>query len=64
LRQTLGRYFNTYQTAPRTARADHKHFALQSSDLVVVSRGRMRAYSGLAYVPGLVPAGVTPAQMQ
>jgi len=64
LRQTLGEYFPIYQAAPRTGRTGHSHFAVRRADLVVLSLGHPRAFSGLAYVPKLVPAGVSIDQLQ
>jgi hypothetical protein len=63
LRQTLGGYFPIYQTAPRTGPSGHSHLEVERSDLVVRSRGHQRAFSGLAYVPQLVPAGVAVEQL-
>ncbi|MDB6042184.1 MAG: hypothetical protein JWM63_735 [Gammaproteobacteria bacterium] len=64
LRQTLGTYFPSYEAAPRAGNSGHSHFAVQRADLVVLSRGHLRAYSGLAYVPSLVPTGLTIDQLQ
>jgi hypothetical protein len=64
LRQTLGAYFPIYETAPRTAHSGHSHVAVERSDLVVRSGGHPRAFFGLAYVPRLVPAGVSIDQLQ
>lgn len=64
LRQMLGTYFPSYEAAPRAGNSSHSHFAVQRSDLVVLSRGHLRAYSGLAYVPSLVPAGLPIDQLQ
>ena len=63
LRQTLGTYFTTYQTAPRTKRYGHAHGILEQPDLVVHSSGHLRAFVGAAYVPQLVPAGVSIDQL-
>jgi hypothetical protein len=64
LRQTLGTYFPSYEAAPRAGNSSHSHFAVQGADLIVVSRGHLRAYSGLAYVPSLVPTGLSIDQLQ
>lgn len=58
LRQLLGPYFADFSstTAPRTG--GHMHRSIERSDLVVRSTGRMRAFSGKAYVPSLIPTGV------
>ncbi|MBC7918116.1 MAG: DUF2844 domain-containing protein [Rhodoferax sp.] len=61
LPDTLGRYFPQFtaetQRLGRAARAAGV-LNLRTTDLVVHSRGRMRHFSGHAYVPGLVPAGL------
>jgi hypothetical protein len=63
LRQTLGTYFQKYQTAPRARRYGHSHDTVEQPDLVVHSSGHLRAFSGSAYVPQLVPAGVSIDQL-
>jgi hypothetical protein len=57
LRQTLGKYFDTMQSAPR-AHADRNHLHIQQGDLVVQAGGHMRAFSGRAYLASAVPTGV------
>ena len=59
LRQTLGQYFDNFVTAAQAKHADHHHLQIQQSDLVVQSAGHMRAFSGRAYLPQAVPAGVS-----
>jgi hypothetical protein len=59
LRQALGIYFDRYTGAARSNPADHRHLAVREPDLVVQSNGRMRAFSGRAYLPQLLPQGVT-----
>jgi hypothetical protein len=58
LRQTLGAYFNEYAQAPRAAHPDHVHASVTEPGFVLQSSGHMRAYSGRAYDPQLVPQGV------
>lgn len=61
LRQLLGDYFPEYRSAA-TALARpgaRRQLAITQSDLVVRSFGRMRDFRGVAYVPGLVPDGVS-----
>jgi hypothetical protein len=63
LRQLFGTYFQQYVSASSAARhgaATRRHFAVRQPDLVVESNGRMRAFQGRAYVPSLIPSGVTP----
>jgi hypothetical protein len=59
LRQTLGQYFDNYVTAAKAKHAGHHHLQIQQSDLVVQAGGHMRAFSGRAYLPQSVPAGVS-----
>ena len=63
LRQTLGTYFETYQSAPRDRRYGHSHAILERPELVVLSGGHPRAFTGSAYAPLLVPAGVSIDQL-
>ena len=63
LRQLFGTYFQQYVSASSTMHhgaATRRHFEVKQPDLVVQSNGRMRAFYGRAYVPSLIPAGVTP----
>jgi hypothetical protein len=66
LRQALGPYFDELNAAnPRRVRGGrHIPLAANRSDLVVRSGGHSGAFFGVAYVPGLVPAGVTPAELR
>jgi hypothetical protein len=59
LRQTLGQYFDNFVTAAQAKHADHHHLQIQQSDLVVQAGGHMRSFSGRAYLPQAVPAGVS-----
>jgi len=58
LRQTLGRYFDNYVTAAKAKHSGHHHLQIHQSDLVVQAGGHMRAFSGRAYLPLIVPPGV------
>ena len=66
LRQLLGDYFSRYQSAagavPRAG--SHRLFAVNTPDLVIESTGHLRAFQGLAYIPSLVPSGVSVSQLQ
>jgi len=56
----LGNYYPEYERAAEAAR-DQRHrgpLLIQQPDLVVQSSGHMRAYSGWAYLPELLPSGV------
>jgi len=63
MQQLLGQYFGSYVAAAKTNRGGHSHLSIQQTDLVVQSGGHMRAFSGIAYIPSLMPAGVTVAQL-
>jgi Protein of unknown function (DUF2844) len=58
LRQTLGRYFDTYVSAPKLNHTDHSHVQVHQGDLVVQAGGHMLAFSGRAYLASAVPTGV------
>lgn len=63
LRQIFGSYFEQYLSAAKSKRrgaAARRHFEVRQADLIVQSSGRMRAFHGRAYVPSLLPSGVTP----
>ena len=61
LSQLLGSYFDEYQKAAKVAgRArGHRAHSLKSDNVVVEESGHMRALKGRAYVPALVPQGVS-----
>jgi hypothetical protein len=58
LRQAMGKYFDSYVAAPRTALSDRKHVQISLPDLVVQSSGHARAFAGRAYLPAAIPVGV------
>jgi hypothetical protein len=64
LQQTLGAYYDDYQTAANTPHIGHRHLSIDRSDLVIHSNGRMRAFYGSAYVPALFPPSFTIADIQ
>ena len=65
LRQLLGGYFASFQSAASQQRAgSHRAFALSRPEVVIESTGRMRGFQGMAYIPALVPAGVSTQQLQ
>lgn len=60
LRQFLGAYYAQYeQAAATTPHAGHRHLSVELPTLVVHSNGRMRAFSGRAWVPDLIPQSVS-----
>ncbi|HEX9473632.1 MAG TPA: DUF2844 domain-containing protein [Steroidobacteraceae bacterium] len=64
LRLLLGGYFDLYASSPRSAGSTRTQLAIDRQALVVRAGGHMRAFSGLAWVPALVPAGVNPGALQ
>jgi aldehyde:ferredoxin oxidoreductase len=59
LRQALGTYFDEYVTAAQAIRGGRHHIEVKQSDLVVQSGGHMRRFSGRAYLPQALPAGLS-----
>lgn len=64
LKQLFGKYFDRYQFAAASGHAGHRHAGLRDPDLVVQSSGHQRAFSGIAYLPTQVPAGVNVDELQ
>ncbi len=64
LQQVLGGYFAAYRAAGRSQLVRRGSLRLQQPGLVVHSGGRMRAFSGLAYLPQQLPANVTADELQ
>jgi hypothetical protein len=63
MQQLLGTYFDQYAQAAKTQReghVGHRPLNIHQPGLVFQSGGHMRAYSGRAYVPAMVPQGVSP----
>lgn len=59
LRQLLGQYFDSYTGSAKNKRTGHSQLLVQQLGLVAHSSGHMRAFSGSAYVPQMLPQGVT-----
>jgi hypothetical protein len=62
LKQLLGAYFQQYSEAAKAQREGHvgRHpLNIQEPGLVVQTSGHMLAFSGRAYDPRLVPAGIS-----
>ncbi|WP_425253651.1 DUF2844 domain-containing protein [Janthinobacterium sp. NFX145] len=59
LRQLLGSYADQYAFAASQRKAGQRGVAIQSDQLVLRSGGHIRSFAGSAYVPGLLPQGVT-----
>ncbi len=68
LQQLLGTYFPRFQAAAVAAHKSqpgiHRVFTLSESDLVIRAAGRMRAFGGIAYLPALIPSGVSVDELQ
>jgi hypothetical protein len=64
MRLLLGRYFATYANAPRDPASRRSYLSIRRADLVARSSGHMRAFTGLVYVPQLLPAGVDPGDLK
>ncbi len=63
MRQLLGEYFGRFQStavvAHQQSPGQHRQFHLAQPDLVILSSGRLRNFRGIAYLPTLLPAGVS-----
>jgi hypothetical protein len=68
LRQLLGSQFEKFSQAVKTHKQNHPGrrgpLLIQEPGLVVKTGGRMRAYIGRAYVPELVPQGISIEELQ
>ena len=67
MQQILGTYFQQFSDEVQAHHSPTVHRAplnIQTPGLVVQSNGHPRGYFGRAYVPGMLPQGVTPAQIQ
>jgi hypothetical protein len=64
LRQLLGSYFERYAQAPSRLHGSHTGSSLLEPDLVVQSMGHLRAFSGRAYLPNILPGNVVESELQ
>jgi len=64
LQQLLGTYMTSYQQGQRTQVVRRRAVTIQGDNFVFSSMGHMRSFRGRAYVPGLVPANLTPEVVQ
>jgi Protein of unknown function (DUF2844) len=66
LKQLFGKYYEQFQAAAAAQMRPgmHRQLNIAAADLVVESSARLRAFGGRAYVPSLVPAGVSVAELQ
>jgi hypothetical protein len=65
LHQLFGNYYQRYQDAASASvrPGRHRQLAITAPDLEVRSIARTRAYQGIAYVPSLVPDGVSVTEL-
>jgi hypothetical protein len=62
LKVLLGGHFSDYEKALGTSQRSagrQSHFAVKGPDLVLERSGHMRSLHGRAYLPSLLPTGVT-----
>jgi Protein of unknown function (DUF2844) len=64
LSQLFGSYFAEYQAAAAQARPQRRQLEVTTGSVVVEATGHMRDLRGRAYVPSLIPAGVTADEIQ
>jgi hypothetical protein len=65
LRTLLGDHFATMtDAAAKKPKAGHSQLRVANSDVVIVSGGHMRAYTGRAWLPAQLPAGFTAANIE
>jgi Protein of unknown function (DUF2844) len=65
LRQVLGSYYDQFLSAAAApGHGNHRHLAITQPGLVVQNNGRMRAFNGRAWVPGMLPQNFTVDQIQ
>lgn len=63
-RQLLGDYFAPVMQAPRNQRQGRGPMQIKQPNVVFQSGGHMRSFFGRAYVPGMLPNGVSPDAIQ
>jgi Protein of unknown function (DUF2844) len=67
MRQILAGYFDQYQRTAQAevnSRAGRRPLAIEEPGLVVQSGGHMRSFAGRAYVPQMLPPGVSAEAIQ
>ncbi|MEO6919722.1 MAG: DUF2844 domain-containing protein [Collimonas sp.] len=64
LQEVLGTYADQYVSAASVPHAGRRAVTIQSDQLVLHSGGHMRSFAGSAYVPSLLPQGVTPSDIR
>jgi hypothetical protein len=64
MKQLLGTYFPQYTEAYANGQTNRSHMHIRTPELVLQSDGRMRTFSGKAYLPQKLPAGVSVEDLQ
>ncbi|TFW17187.1 DUF2844 domain-containing protein [Duganella callida] len=65
LRTLLGDKFTVMTSnAAKRPKAGHSQLAVNQADVVIVSNGHMRAFTGRAWIPGALPAGFDTGTME
>jgi len=64
LRQLFGTYYEQYSTALAAQRPHRGPVRIEDPQLVVHSGGRMRSFSGSAFLPGMVPQNVSAEEVR
>ena len=64
LQQLLGAYFPRYSAAAKAIGRLRRGVDLEQQDLVIRTGGHMRAFFGMAYLPAMLPPGVTPEEIR
>ena len=67
MKQVLSNYFDTYRQASQAQASSHagrKPLVINQPELVLESGGHMRSFNGRAYVPALLPSGVSAETIQ
>ncbi len=67
LAQLFGTYYQNYHEAflrTKRIKGQRSHGRVQGKDLVVEQWGHMRWMQGMAYIPSLLPIGMTPNEIK
>ena len=65
LKELLGSHFTTMTNAAQSRpMAGNSQLSVSANDVVILSSGHMRSVSGRAWIPSLLPSGVTPDDIQ
>jgi hypothetical protein len=64
LQLLLGNHFADLKAAAQQPAVRHRLVRVNTPDIVIESSGKMRAFTGRAWVPTLLPSGVTAADIQ